>query len=100
MKIRQLPGDTKVYCGHEYTLANARFAATIMPENKGLQADIASFEAARKSGTPTVPVLLSDEILRNPFLRADKDDIREALGMENVVGEKVFGKLRQMKDQF
>lgn len=69
-KLAALPDDTRVYCAHEYTLANGRFALTVEPGNPALQARMAAVEALRAQGEPTVPSRLAEEKATNPFLRA------------------------------
>lgn len=69
-KLAALPGGTKVCCGHEYTESNARFALSIDPDNKALQARAAEVKALRAAGKPTVPSLMADELAANPFLLA------------------------------
>ncbi|MFQ3664806.1 MAG: hydroxyacylglutathione hydrolase [Sphingomonadaceae bacterium] len=69
-KLKALPPDTHVYCAHEYTLANARFAITVEPDNPALQQRHAEVRAARAAGKPTVPFRLSEELATNPFIRA------------------------------
>lgn len=69
-KLKRLPGDTRVYCGHEYTISNTRFALTVEPENAALKARLAAAEAARAEGKPTVPATMDEERAANPFLRA------------------------------
>jgi hydroxyacylglutathione hydrolase len=89
-----------VYSGHEYTQANARFAATIDPDNPALQARIARITAARARNLPTVPSLLSEELATNPFLRADQPDLQAALGMAGAPAADVFAHVRALKDKF
>ena len=69
-KLKALPADTLVCCGHEYTLSNARFAVTVEPDNATLKARFAEAETLRAAGKPTVPVTIGEEKLANPFLRA------------------------------
>ncbi len=69
-KFAVLPADTMVYCGHEYTQANARFALTVEPDNAALRARAAQVARLREAGKPTVPSQLADELAANPFLRA------------------------------
>lgn len=69
-KLKALPAETNVYCAHEYTLSNARFAITVEPDNAALQARLAEVEAARAQSLPTVPFTLAEELATNPFLRA------------------------------
>jgi hydroxyacylglutathione hydrolase len=98
-KLAALPGDTVVYCGHEYTLSNARFALTIEPENEALQKRAKEVEAARARGEPTVPTRIDLELATNPFLRADNAAIRKRLGMEGQPAHEVFGEVRERKNR-
>lgn len=98
--LAALPPETMVYSGHEYTQANARFAATIEPDNPALQARIARITAARVRNMPTVPSLLSEELATNPFLRADQPDLQAALGMAGAPAADVFAHVRALKDKF
>lgn len=75
-KLRALPADTRVYCAHEYTLSNARFAITVEPDNAALLARFAAVQQARLRDEPTVPFTLADELATNPFVRArDVDEL-------------------------
>ena len=69
-RLAQLPEDTRVYCAHEYTLSNGRFALTVEPENDALAARMAEVEAARAAGEATVPTTIALERATNPFMRA------------------------------
>ncbi|WP_448582422.1 hydroxyacylglutathione hydrolase [Thermaurantiacus sp.] len=69
-QLKALPAETRVYCAHEYTLSNARFAVTVEPDNAALQARFAAVQAARARDEPTVPFTLADELATNPFVRA------------------------------
>src|SRR6185312_14694014 len=71
VKLRDLPDDTKIYCGHEYTLANIKFARTIEPDKAALAARETQAKAQIAKGTPTIPVTIGAEKKENPFLRAD-----------------------------
>ncbi|GAB4350650.1 MAG: hydroxyacylglutathione hydrolase [Oricola sp.] len=99
-KLRALPGETLLYCGHEYTAANARFAVTVDPGNPALKERAAEVEALRGEGKPTLPVALAGEFAANPFLRADDPAIRALLGMEGASDEEVFAEIRKRKDNF
>lgn len=99
-KLRALPADTRVYCGHEYTESNARFALTIEPGNEALQKRVKTVMAVRQNGLPTIPSLLSDEIDTNPFLRADNAGIAAHLGMAGAGSDQVFTEIRARKDRF
>lgn len=99
-RLRALPADLFVYCGHEYTAANARFALTVDPENADLRAFAARVEAMRAEGRPTVPSLLADELKANPFLRADDPAIAARLGLAGADPAQVFAELRARKNNF
>ena len=99
-KLRALPDTTTVCSGHEYTLANARFAVTVDPDNPALQDRITRIEEARASGTPTIPSNLGEEKQTNPFLRPDDPKIRKHLGMPSATDAEVFGEIRSRKDNF
>jgi len=98
-KIAALPGDTNLYCGHEYTLNNARFAMTIEPENEALKARVTEVEALRAAGKPTLPSTLNVEKATNPFLRPQSRIIRARLGLEGAPDWQVFARLRQLKNK-
>ena len=95
---RTLPADTAIYCGHEYTQANARFALTIEPDNKALQARATEIEALRAGGKPTLPTTMARELATNPFLRADEPNVQNALGMTGKPAAEVFAEIRGRKD--
>lgn len=99
-KLRGLPPDTRVFCGHEYTQANARFAVTVDPDNRALAARAARVDAARAKGLPTVPATLADERRTNPFLRADDPAFAKAQGLEGRDSITVFAAVRARKDTF
>jgi hydroxyacylglutathione hydrolase len=99
-KLRALPDDALVYCGHEYTLANARFAVTVDPDNLALRERAARIAALRDRGEPTVPSTLGEEKASNPFLRWDDPAIRRGLGMVGASDAEVFGAIRTRKDRF
>lgn len=99
-KIAALPDDTAVYCGHEYTLNNARFALSIEPGNSALQARAAEVEAARRQGKPTVPSTIGLEKATNPFLRTHSAEIRASIGMVKADDAAVFAEIRRRKDLF
>lgn len=98
-KLAALPPETKLYCGHEYTLANARFALTIDPENARLAARARRIEELRERGEPTVPSTIGEEIETNPFLRADDAAVRQQLGMRDEPAHAVFAEIRKRKDR-
>lgn len=98
-KLTRLPAQTILYCGHEYTLDNAKFALTIEPGNAMLQARMKQVEALRADGKPTLPTKLSDELATNPFIRVNSPEIRRTLGMENAGDAEVFGEIRERKNR-
>ena len=99
-KLAALPDDTVVYCGHEYTLSNARFALTVDPANPALKARAEEVERLRAGGQPTVPSTLGAEREANPFLRPGDPAIRQTLGMEGASDVDVFAEIRRRKDRF
>jgi hydroxyacylglutathione hydrolase len=99
-KLARLPDDAVVWCAHEYTLTNARFALTIDPDNPALKERAAEVERLRSQGKPTVPSGLGAERAANPFLRAGDPAIRERLGLESASDAEVFAEIRRRKDRF
>jgi hydroxyacylglutathione hydrolase len=99
-KFRPLPDDTLVYCAHEYTEANARFARTVERDNKALLARIEEISALRRRHQPTVPSRLGIERKTNPFLRADQDSVKAAVGLPGADPAQVFTEIRRRKDAF
>ncbi|WP_374581078.1 hydroxyacylglutathione hydrolase [Pseudoduganella sp.] len=104
-KLASLPEATKVFCAHEYTLSNLRFACAVEPGNAALQARVASDSAARERGVPTVPSTIGVERATNPFLRYREPEIAAQLraagklhGGEPPVA--VFAALREWKNNF
>ncbi len=99
-RLMALPPQTMVYSGHEYTQSNARFAITIEPNNVDLQLRVDQISQKRAKGEATVPSLLQLELDTNPFLRAHLDEVKTAIGMEDVDSAKVFAEIRRRKDNF
>jgi len=99
-KLAALPPETKVYCGHEYTLSNARFALTIDPGNSKLKARAEAIEKLRAAGEVTLPTTIGEELETNPFLRWADPAIRENLGMQKASDAEVFAEIRRRKDNF
>lgn len=99
-KLAALPDETKVYCGHEYTLANARFALSVDPDNPALRARASEVEALRANGQMTLPTTIGIERATNPFLRVEDQAIKERLGMVGAVASDVFAELRERKNRF
>lgn len=97
-KLGRLPPDTRVYCGHEYTLSNAKFALTIEPENGALKKLAERARIAKEKGLPTVPSSIEDEIAHNPFLRVSVPKVAARYGKSNPV--EVLAAMRSAKDSF
>lgn len=97
-RLKELPPETTLYCAHEYTQANARFALHADPDNVELRLYAAEIDRKRAQGRPTVPMQLERELKTNPFLRADADDLRARWGGANPV--ETFARLRAAKDSF
>ena len=94
-RLRQLDPSTRVYCGHEYTLSNLRFALSVEPESVAIAEAIEAARAARDAGRPTVPGTLARELATNPFLRFDRPEIAGSLSPDAS-----FARLRQAKNEF
>ncbi len=99
-KLRNLPDDTRFYCGHEYTAANIRFAKTIEPNNKALAARAEQVAQLLTAGKPTIPATIGAEKAENPFLRADVPEVAEAVGLAGSPAWKVFAEIRARKNRF
>ncbi|GGG32077.1 hydroxyacylglutathione hydrolase [Chelatococcus composti] len=99
-KLSALPDDTRLYCGHEYTLSNARFALAADPGNVALARRAAAIEAARARGELTIPSLLGEEKATNPFLRAGEPALAAAVNLSGRPAVEVFAALRAWKDRF
>ena len=99
-KLMTLDDKTRVYCGHEYTLNNGRFALTLEPGNADLKARMKDVEALRAKNAPTIPSTMGLEKKTNPFLRPDSAEIRKTLGMTTADNVEVFGEMRKRKDSF
>ena len=97
-KLRQLPDDTRVWCAHEYTLNNLKFALTVDGENKDLQQRYQQVQQLRSQEIATVPSLLGEEKQTNPFLRWDEPALKTTAKIQEPA--KVFGRIRGMKDRF
>lgn len=103
-RLAALPSATRVCCGHEYTLSNARFARTIEPDNDALAARIDWATRRREAGLPTLPSTIGIELAANPFLRCGTATVRAAVAGDDDRGEidpvEVFARLRTRKDRF
>ena len=99
-KILQWPDDTRIYCAHEYTQSNARFALTVEPQNRALKERAAAVAQLRAAGRATVPSTLGEERATNPFLRPQSRDLRATIELPGAADVDVFAKTRALKDAF
>ena len=99
-KLVRLPDSTRVYCGHEYTLNNGRFALTLEPDNADLVSRMKDVTEARAGNEPTIPSTIGLEKKTNPFLRPNSPEIRRTLDMTGASDVDVFGEMRKRKDSF
>ncbi|WP_298726285.1 hydroxyacylglutathione hydrolase [uncultured Ferrovibrio sp.] len=99
-KFLKLPDSTRVYCAHEYTESNARFAVTVEPGNETLQLRYKKIRELREKGLPTVPSTIGDERATNPFLRPMSENLRMTLGLQHADDVAVFAETRRRKDSF
>ncbi|MCB1841791.1 MAG: hydroxyacylglutathione hydrolase [Halioglobus sp.] len=103
-RLANLPAATRVYCAHEYTLANLRFARAVEPDNAALAARLGTAESLRERGEPTVPSKLSLELETNPFLRCATAELRDSLEQQGRLkgagAAEVFATVRGWKDTF
>lgn len=103
MKLKKLPQNTRIYCGHEYTINNLKFAKAVEPDNIDLNARYNDAIDLRKNNIPTLPSTLSIELKTNPFLRAEKNNVQKIIPHEFKTGlseKEIFSALRQWKDNF
>ena len=99
-KLKNLPKDTKIYCGHEYTLKNFEFCLKYNPDNNFLKKRENKIKSNLKSNIPTVPSTIGEEIKTNIFFRYDDPDVKKAINLENSSDIEIFTKLRDLKDSF
>lgn len=99
-KIMRWPDNTKIYCAHEYTAANADFAVTVEPDNEALAARVAEIRALRAQNQPTIPTTLQMEKATNPFLRPGSPDLQRTIGLLGADLVEVFAETRRLKDHF
>src|SRR3954464_5198755 len=100
LKIRNLPADTQLFCGHEYTAANVHFALSIEPKNPALRARAEEVVRLTEQKRPTIPTTIQQEKSYNPFLRADLHSVAGAIDMEDSAPVQVFATVRARKDKF
>ena len=99
-KIKNLPPDTKIYCGHEYTNSNLNFCLEHDPKNTYLKDKKIDIEKKLNSNQPTIPSTIAEEIKTNIFLKCDDPEIKHNLGLKDSSDVEVFSKLRDLKDSF
>jgi len=103
-KIKQLPENTEIYCAHEYTLSNLKFALAVEPDNTAVIRRIEQANTLRAANQPTVPTTLKQELHFNPFLRCDQKSITNSISarenVQNCDEQTIFTALRRWKDQF
>ena len=99
-RLAALPDKTRVYCGHEYTQSNGRFAVSVDPDNAELAKRMDGINDMRANGLSTLPTTIGFEKRTNPFLRTGDPDIRQHLGMTSASDVEVFTELRRRKDNF
>jgi hydroxyacylglutathione hydrolase len=100
LKIKSLDKGLMIYCAHEYTEANAKFALSVNPSSLDLQLRSAEVARLRKRGLPTIPVKLSDEIKTNPFLGENFNKISQTIKSSSTESVQIFAQIRQLKDSF
>ena len=99
-KIKKLPKETKIYCGHEYTYKNAEFCMKYDDNNNDLKKKFEKIKKLKSQNLPTIPTSLEDELKSNIFLRCDQKDLKIKLNMKNQEDLEVFRKVRDLKDSF
>ena len=99
-KLKTLPPETKVYCGHEYTKTNLDFCLKYDPNNSGLKEKSIKINSLLKKNLPTVPTTINEELKTNIFLRCNDSHIKRSLNLKDASDQEVFTKLRDLKDTF
>ncbi len=99
-KLMALPEDTKVYCAHEYTQKNARFALTVEPQNQALVDRAREIDRLRENAKPTIPTTIGLEKSTNPFLRPMSEDLQQTLGLQGAALVDVFAETRRRRNKF
>ena len=97
-KLGRLPAATRVYCGHEYTVSNLRFAVHAEPDNRAAADKLVAAQAMRERGEPTVPSTIGEELATNPFMRCDEPAL--AARYPGATAGDVLGAVRKAKDGF
>ncbi len=99
-KLKSLPSETKIYCGHEYTKKNSNFCLKYDSNNHSLKEKIITINSKLKKNLPTIPVLLGDELKTNIFLKCNDPNIKHSIGHKDYSDLEIFSKLRDLKDNF
>lgn len=99
-KLRGLPDDTRIYCGHEYTQSNARFARSVLPDSEALRTRAEAIDRLRAGGRRTIPSTIGEEKRTNPFLMADDPAFATSIGQAGAPPSAVFAETRRRKDSF
>ena len=99
-KLKVLPSQTKIYCGHEYTKSNLNFCLKYDQNNLKLKEKSIEINSKIKSNLPTIPTTIGEELKTNIFLRYDDNDIKQALNLKDASDQEIFTKLRDLKDNF
>ena len=99
-KFAELPDQTQIYCAHEYTQSNGKFALSVEPDNAELVTRMDAINAMRAKGLPTVPSSIGMEKATNPFLRPASSGLQRTIGLEGAGLIEVFAETRRLKDNF
>ena len=99
-KLKRLPTETKIYCGHEYTKKNLDFCLKYDSNNHSLKEKIITINSKLKKNLPTIPVSIGDELKTNIFLRCNDPSIKHSIGHKDYSEIEIFSKLRDLKDNF
>jgi hydroxyacylglutathione hydrolase len=99
-QIKQLPKQTQIYCAHEYTQANGKFALTLEPDNQALHKRLKEVRQLRAENKATIPCSIEQELATNPFLREDSRTLQQSINMSGKPAAEVFKKIRELKDNF
>src|SRR5262249_22069641 len=99
LKLRALPDDTRIYCGHEYTKANIGFAKTVEPGNAALRARETEVEKLLAAGKTTIPSIMGAEKAAKPFMRAAVAEVAESVGVAGSPAWQVVAEIRERKNR-
>lgn len=99
-KLKTLPPETQIYCAHEYTQTNGRFALTVEPDNCELRQRMEIINQQRANGQPTVPSTIEQELATNPFFRENSPALQQTIKKTNCTPIEIFAEVRRLKDHF